>query len=132
MVCPAYPLAIKKFIVVWPSANAKARSGQRFSGHPLVVPENVPSANRHRNNGRIPIHSKSPVDDLPQPSSADYDFASYHSEAEISGNILRYTRTFEVKDPNLPLSKVDDLKMLYRIIASDERNTAVLKPAGMP
>jgi hypothetical protein len=27
---------------------------------------------------------------------------------------------------------VDDLKMLYRIIASDERNTAVLKPAGKP
>jgi hypothetical protein len=30
------------------------------------------------------------VDDLPQPVSADYGFASYHSKA-ISGNILRYT-----------------------------------------
>jgi hypothetical protein len=28
----------------------------------------------------------------------------------------------------VPLSKVEDLKKLYRIIASDERNTAVLKP----
>jgi hypothetical protein len=46
--------------------------------------------------------------------------------------VLRYTRTFEVKDPSGPLNKVDDLKMLYRIIASDERNTAVLKPAGTP
>jgi hypothetical protein len=70
------------------------------------------------------------VDDLPQPVSAEYAFASYHSKAEVSGNVLRYTRTFEIKDPSVPLSKVNDLKTLYRIIASDERNTAVLKPAG--
>jgi metal-sulfur cluster biosynthetic enzyme len=53
-------------------------------------------------------------------------------KAEVKGNVLRYTRTSEVKDPSVPLNKVDDLKMLYRIIASDERNTAVLKPAGTP
>jgi hypothetical protein len=72
------------------------------------------------------------VDDLPQPVNAEYSFASYHSKAEVSGNVLLYTRTFEVKDPSVPLSKLDDLKMLYRIIASDERNTAVLKPVGVP
>ena len=68
------------------------------------------------------------VDELPQPVSAEFGFASYHSKAEISGNVLRYARTFEVKDPSVPLSKVEDLKKLYRIIANDERNTAVLKP----
>jgi hypothetical protein len=47
----------------------------------------------------------------------------------VSGNVLRYTRTFEVKETSVPVSKVEDLKKLYRIIASDERNTAVLKPA---
>ena len=72
------------------------------------------------------------VDDLPQPVNAEYGFASYHSKAEVNGNVLRYARTFEVKDPSVPLSKLDDLKILYRIIASDERNTAVLKPVGMP
>jgi hypothetical protein len=43
---------------------------------------------------------------------------------------LRYARTFEVKDPSVPLSRIEDLKKLYRIIANDERNTAVLKPAA--
>jgi hypothetical protein len=71
------------------------------------------------------------VDDLPQPVSADYGFASYHSKAEVTGNVLRYSRTFEVKDPSVPLAKVNELRMLYRIIASDERNTAVLRPATM-
>ena len=70
------------------------------------------------------------VDDLPQPVTADYSFASYHSKAEVTGNVLRYTRTFEVKDPSVPLSKVNDLKLLYRIIANDERSTAVLKPTN--
>ena len=68
------------------------------------------------------------VDDLPQPVSAEFEFAGYHSKAEISGNVLRYARTFEVKEPSVPLSKIEDLKKLYRIIANDERNTAVLKP----
>src|SRR6267378_1661849 len=70
------------------------------------------------------------VDDLPPPVNADYSFASYHSKTEVSGNTLRYTRTFEVKELSVPLSKVEDLKKLYRMIAGDERNTAVLKPAA--
>jgi hypothetical protein len=70
------------------------------------------------------------VDDLPPPVNADYSFASYHSKTEVNGKTLKYTRTFEVKELSVPLSKVEDLKKLYRIIAGDERNTAVLKPAA--
>lgn len=70
------------------------------------------------------------VDDLPPPVDADYGFANYHSKTEVTGNTLKYTRTFEVKELSVPLNKVEELKKLYRIIAGDERNTAVLKPAG--
>ena len=70
------------------------------------------------------------VDDLPPPVNVDYGFASYHSKTEASGNTLKYSRTFEVKELSVPVSKADDLKKLYRIVATDERNTAVLKPAG--
>jgi hypothetical protein len=70
------------------------------------------------------------VEDLPPPVNADYSFASYHSKTEVNGNTLKYMRTFEVKELSVPLSKVEDLKKLYRIIAGDERNTAVLKPAA--
>ena len=69
------------------------------------------------------------VDDLPPPVDADYSFASYHSKTEATGNVLRYTRTFEVKELSVPVEKTNDLKKLYRIIAGDERNTAVLKPS---
>jgi hypothetical protein len=70
------------------------------------------------------------VDDLPPPIKVDLGFASYQSESEVKGNVLRYTRKFEVKDPSVPLAKVEELKKLYRIIASDERNTAVLTPGS--
>jgi hypothetical protein len=67
------------------------------------------------------------VDDLPPPVDADFSFASYHSKTEARGNVIAYTRTFEVKELSVPVSKAEELKKFYRIIASDERNTAVLK-----
>ncbi|HEY2823189.1 MAG TPA: DUF3857 and transglutaminase domain-containing protein [Candidatus Acidoferrum sp.] len=70
------------------------------------------------------------VEDLPEPVSVDYGFASYHSKTEVAGNALQYSRTLEIREPSVPLSKVNDLKTLYRVIAADERNTAVLRPAG--
>jgi hypothetical protein len=70
------------------------------------------------------------VDDLPPPVDADYSFASYHSKTEAHGNVIHYARTFEVKELSVPVSRADELKKFYRIIAGDERNTAVLKPAA--
>jgi len=68
------------------------------------------------------------IDDLPPPVDADYSFASYHSKTEKKENAILYTRTFEVKELVVPTEKLDELKKLYRIIAGDERSTAVLKP----
>jgi hypothetical protein len=70
------------------------------------------------------------VDDLPPPVDVDYGFASYHSKTEVANNVLKYSRTLEIKELTVPLSKMDDLKKFYRVIAGDERNTAVLKPAA--
>jgi Domain of Unknown Function with PDB structure (DUF3857)/Transglutaminase-like superfamily len=68
------------------------------------------------------------VDDLPPPVDAEYSFASYHAKTVVNGNVVGYTRTFEVKELSVPANKAEDLKKLYRIVASDERNTVVLKP----
>jgi Domain of Unknown Function with PDB structure (DUF3857)/Transglutaminase-like superfamily len=69
------------------------------------------------------------VDELPPPVDVEFSFASYHSKTEAKGNVIGYTRTFEVKELSVPVSKAEELKKFYRIIASDERNTAVLKPS---
>jgi len=67
------------------------------------------------------------VDDLPPPVDAEYGFASYHSKTEVKGNVINYKRTFEVKELSVPVSRAEELRKFYRIIATDERNTVVLK-----
>ena len=90
----------------------------------------LPSPSRDTDTFEITLPGGYAVDDLPAPVDADYSFASYHSKAEVQGNVLKYTRTFEVKEVSIPVAKIDELRKLYRIIAGDERSTAVLKPSG--
>jgi hypothetical protein len=49
------------------------------------------------------------------------------SGSEIVGRTLRYTRTFEIKELSVPVSKAEQLRDFYRVIAGDERNSAILK-----
>ena len=70
------------------------------------------------------------VDELPTPMDVEFSFGSYHSKTEESGQMLHYTRALEIKELSVPVSKMDELKKFYRMIAADERNTAVLKPVG--
>ena len=67
------------------------------------------------------------VDDVPPAVDADYSFASYHAKTEVSGNMIHYSRTLEVKELSVPVARADELKKFYRIVAGDERNTVVLK-----
>jgi len=67
------------------------------------------------------------VDDTPPPVDEDFSFGSYHSKTEVSGGVIRYSRTFEVKELSVPVDRTDELKRFYRMINSDERNTVVLK-----
>jgi hypothetical protein len=95
---------------------------------PRKYPVEFEGPRRDTDTFEIKIPAGYEVDELPPPIDADYSFGSYHSKTEVAGDAIRYTRTFEIKELSVPTSKVDDLKKFYRIIASDERNTAVLKP----
>jgi hypothetical protein len=97
---------------------------------PRMFPVEFEGPSRDTDTFEITLPPGYTVDDLPPPVDANYSFATYHAKSEVSGNVIRYTRTFEVKELSVPVSKADDLKKLYRIIATDERNTAVLKPVG--
>jgi hypothetical protein len=70
-------------------------------------------------------------DELPPPVKIEYDFATYSSQVEmVSGNVLRYSRTYQVKDVVVPSSRLGDLKRFYRQILTDEGSAAVFKKAG--
>lgn len=69
------------------------------------------------------------VDDLPVPVDVDNTFVSYHSKTELKGNVLHYSRIYEIKQVTIPIDQMDTLRKFYRIVAGDERSTAVLKPS---
>lgn len=130
LVAESYAKTAGNLLLVRPRVIGNKSSALLETKEPRKFPVEFEGPSRDTDTFEIKLPPGYEVDDLPPPVSADFGFASYHSKAEVNGSILRYTRTFEVKEPSVPLSKVDDLKKLYRIIASDERNTAVLKPAS--
>jgi hypothetical protein len=44
--------------------------------------------------------------------------------------VIRYTRTYEIKELSVPVSEVEEVKKFNRVIGNDERNMAVMKPAS--
>ncbi len=95
---------------------------------PRKFPIELDEPTRDTDTFEITIPAGYAVDDLPPPVDVDYSFASYHAKTVVTGNVVGYTRTFEVKELSVPVNKADDLRKFYRIIAGDERNTVVLKP----
>ncbi len=130
VVAQNYAKSAGNLLLVRPRFIGNKSSDLLETKEPRKYPVEFDGPSRDVDTFEITLPAGYEVDDLPPPVNADYSFASYHSKTEVNGNTLKYTRTFEVKELSVPLSKVEDLKKLYRAIAGDERNTAVLKPAA--
>jgi hypothetical protein len=127
------------------SENYAKNAGNLLLVRPRVIGEKSSGFLETKESRKFPIELEEPtrdtdtfeitlpagytVDDVPPPVDADFSFASYHAKTVVNGNVVDYTRTFEVKELSVPVNQAEDLRKFYRIIASDERNTMVLKPA---
>jgi hypothetical protein len=123
-----YAKTAGNLLLVRPRVLGIKSSGFLETKEPRKFPIEFEEPTRDTDTFEITIPPGYAVDDLPPPVDADYGFASYHSKTVVKGNIVDYTRTFEVKELSVPVNKAEDLKKFYRIIAGDERNTVVLKP----
>jgi hypothetical protein len=126
---PNYAKTAGNLILVRPRVIGSKGLGFLETKEPRKFPIEFEEPTRDTDTFEITIPPGYVVDDLPPPVDADYGFASYHSKTVVNGNVVDYTRTFEVKELSVPVSKADDLRRFYRIIAGDERNTVVLKPS---
>ena len=117
-------------LLVRPRVLGSKSSGILETKEPRRFPLEFDGPLRDTDSFEIAVPAGYEVDELPPPMDVDYSFGSYHSKTEASGNVLHYTRSVEIKELSVPVSKMDELKRFYRAIATDERNTAVLKPAG--
>jgi Domain of Unknown Function with PDB structure (DUF3857)/Transglutaminase-like superfamily len=126
---PNYAKNAGNLILVRPRVIGDKGMGFLETKEPRRFPIEFEEPTRDTDAFEITIPAGYVVDDLPPPVDADYSFASYHARTVVNGNVVGYTRTFEVKELSVPVDKADDLRKFYRIIAGDERNTVVLKPA---
>ena len=117
-------------LLVRPRVLGNKSSAVLETKEPRKFPVEFEGPSRDTDSFEIALPPGYEVDELPPPTDADFSFASYHSKTEATGQTLHYTRALEIKELSVPVSKMDELKKFYRMIASDERNTAVLKLAG--
>jgi len=134
------------FLYTFEAANYAKNAGGMLLVRPRILGEKARAILETKEPRQFPIEFAGPVldtdnfeitlptgytvEELPPPVDADFGFASYHSKSELKGNVLAYSRTFEIKQLSVPVSRAPELKKFYRIIASDERNTAILKPVN--
>jgi len=123
-----YAKTAGNLLIVRPRVIGVRSSGLLETKEPRHFPVIFEGPERDTDTVEIEMPAGYEVDDLPLPVDLDYSFASYHSKTEANGNVLKYTRSFEIKELDVPMNKMEELKKFYRVIASDEQNTAVLKP----
>ena len=67
------------------------------------------------------------LDEMPEPITISNDFVEYDSKVQLSGNLLTYKRNYRIKDVLVPTNRFEEMKLFYRQVAADERNSAVLR-----
>jgi Domain of Unknown Function with PDB structure (DUF3857)/Transglutaminase-like superfamily len=126
---PNYAKNAGNLLLVRPRVIGSKSSGLLETREPRKFPIEFEGPARDTDTFEITIPAGYVVDELPPPVDAEFSFASYHAKTVVNGNTVGYTRTFELKELSVPVNKAEDLRRFYRMIAGDERNTVVLKPA---
>ena len=125
-----YARSAGNLLLVRPRVLGNKSSGILETKEPRKFPLEFDGPSRDTDTFDIALPPGYEVDELPPPMDVEYSFGSYHSKTEASGNVIHYTRSMEITELSVPVSKMEELKKFYRMIASDERNTAVLKPVA--
>jgi hypothetical protein len=102
------------------------KSDDVAEGDPRKFPVEYESASVQTDDFEITLPPGYSVEDVPPPTKAESEFASYTSSVKVDGNKIHYTRTYQIKQVLVPLDKLDELKKFNRQVAADERASVVL------
>jgi len=100
------------------------------NGKPRKYPIEFDEATRQDDIFDITLPAGYVVDELPPPVQAQCDYASYKSAVQVNGDVLHYTRTYEVKGVYVPADKLAEVHSFFQKVADDERSSAVLRRAS--
>lgn len=126
---PRYPRTAGDLLIIRPRVLGSLSSGLLETKEARQHPIEFEAPVRNTDVFEITVPAGYVPDALPPAVNEDLGSVAYRSSTTFAGNVLRYTRTLEVKELSVPPAKADALKRFYRVIESDERNSAVLKKA---
>jgi hypothetical protein len=70
------------------------------------------------------------VGTIPEPVELDLPFARYRSSVEHEGNLLKYSRSLEIKKLELNADTVGLLNEFYQLVDRDERSVVMVRLAN--
>jgi transglutaminase-like putative cysteine protease len=126
---PRYPRTAGDLLIIRPRVMGSMSSGLLETKKPRQHPIEFEAPVRNTDVFEISVPAGYVLDSLPPAVNEDLGSIAYRSSTSFAGNVLRYTRTLEVKELSVPLAKAQSLKAFYRVIWNDERSAAVLKKA---
>ena len=126
---PRYARTAGDLLIIRPRVFGSMSSGMLETDEPRQHPIEFEAPVRNTDVFEITVPAGFVPDSLPPAVNEDLGFVAYRSSTTFAGNVLRYTRTLEVKELSVPVAKAKSLQAFFREIGSDERNSAVLKKA---
>ncbi len=124
---PRYPRTAGDLLIIRPRVLGSLSTSLLETKESRQHPIEFSAPTRNTDEFEITVPPGYAVDSLPPAINEDLGFVSYRSSTSFSGNVLRYTRTLELKELSVPPAKAETLKRFFRVIEGDERNPAVLK-----
>ncbi len=124
---PRYPRAAGDLLIIRPRVLGSLSSSLLETKEARRHPIEFYAPTRNTDVFEITVPAGYVADALPPEVKEDLGFVAYSSSTGFSNNVLRYTRTLEIRELSVPAARADQLRKFFRVIESDERNPAVLK-----
>jgi hypothetical protein len=126
---PKYAESAGELLLVRPRVIGQKSSGFLEDKKERLYPVEYESAHVDTDAFEIELPPGYVVDELPAPVHLDAPFARYDSTTTVENGVLKYQRTFTVRQVEYPLDRLAELKKFLRQVTADEQNSAVLKKA---
>lgn len=123
---PSYAKQAGDLIILRPRVLG-LKGSSVFSDPDRRYPVEYPEATLQTDEFDFTLPAGYAVDELPSPVKIDCGYISYQSKTTLDGNVVRYTRTYQVNKVMVPVSGLKDLRAALAAISNDERSAVVLK-----
>ncbi|MGA8165878.1 MAG: hypothetical protein WB813_01175, partial [Candidatus Acidiferrales bacterium] len=126
---PTYAKQVGDLIILRPRVLGE-KSSDILSGSDRKYPVEFSEATLQTDEFDFTLPAGYTVDEMPTSMKIDCGYISYQSKTTLDGNVLRYTRSYQVNKMIVPVQGLKDLRSALGAIVADERSSVILKRAA--